>query len=56
MSFMHNKNSNGPRTDPCGTPKLNILDISECVSFTYVTCFLYFKYDLYQSRSTLLMP
>ena len=49
---MYNKNSNGPRIDPCGTAKLHILDISECVSFMYVTCFLSFRYDLNQSRAS----
>ena len=56
MSFMYNKNSNDPRTDPCGTPKLHNLDISEFVSVMYVTCFLSLRYDLNQSRATPLMP
>ena len=45
MSFMSNRNSIGPRTDPCGTPYSHRSEMSDCVLFVTRNCFLLDKYD-----------
>ena len=48
-------NSNGPRTDPCGTP--NGTDVGNELSLSIRTsCFLSAKYDLSQSNAAPVTP
>ena len=39
-SLIYSKNNNGPRIDPCGTPKLLINKV-EVFSLIYTYCFLF---------------
>ena len=49
-SFMHIKNSSGPRHDPCGTPQFTFAIFVEC-PLTLQHCLPSCKYDLIQLLS-----
>ena len=43
MSFMYERKSTGPNTEPCGTPNV-MFDIEELKFLTETYCFLLLKY------------
>jgi len=54
-SLIYNKNSTGPRVEPCGTPQV-ICILSDWTSFAKTNCCLFFKYDVKKSRANPRIP